>query len=433
MSSQELIDAQFNRAVEIVQGLPKTGPIQTDYEEKLTMYSLYKQATSGNVKSARPGIWDMLGRAKWDAWAKHKDLNSFEAKWLYVETLMKVLRKYSDKTMAKTLVQELESFGGDPYNLVMSGTLTRSGDSSDSGSSTSDEEERSPYIMRSHVSQLPPDPESDDEDSGEDEAGELPPTMRSEADIPPNRPGSSLSAARYRTPMTGSLAMSPGPSHVPQSQPLPGFSTPSAFGDTRSPSALSRPDTVGGTTTPPANLYPLHAQFRAPQQPIMSQFGPYVPVRPATRPTLERAVENVQSQLAAVTERLETLEDIVSPHTPGSHSPRPTGWPRRPREEWDAEDLGLWSLFLNPLHRALAWFKILMRFLLNSSSEGRSPSAIVLRRLFLDVSFIVSGLWLFRTLWKRSGGRRRDVNDALRLLWRALLGTKERSLVERGV
>ena len=38
MSSQQLIDAQFNRAVEIVQGLPKTGPIQTDYEEKLTMY-----------------------------------------------------------------------------------------------------------------------------------------------------------------------------------------------------------------------------------------------------------------------------------------------------------------------------------------------------------------------------------------------------------
>lgn len=38
MDSHILIDAQFDRAVEIVQGLPKTGPIQTDYEEKLTMY-----------------------------------------------------------------------------------------------------------------------------------------------------------------------------------------------------------------------------------------------------------------------------------------------------------------------------------------------------------------------------------------------------------
>lgn len=57
------MDAQFDRAVEIVQGLPKTGPvgvvveffdghwfilvlqIQTDYEEKLTMYR-YEIASS---------------------------------------------------------------------------------------------------------------------------------------------------------------------------------------------------------------------------------------------------------------------------------------------------------------------------------------------------------------------------------------------------
>jgi hypothetical protein len=32
------IDAQFDRAVEIVQSLPKIGPIQTTYDEKLTMY-----------------------------------------------------------------------------------------------------------------------------------------------------------------------------------------------------------------------------------------------------------------------------------------------------------------------------------------------------------------------------------------------------------
>ena len=38
MTSHELIDAQFDRAVEIVQSLPTTGPIQTDYEEKLLMY-----------------------------------------------------------------------------------------------------------------------------------------------------------------------------------------------------------------------------------------------------------------------------------------------------------------------------------------------------------------------------------------------------------
>lgn len=38
MDSKQLIDAQFDRAVQIVQSLPKTGPIQTGYEEKLAMY-----------------------------------------------------------------------------------------------------------------------------------------------------------------------------------------------------------------------------------------------------------------------------------------------------------------------------------------------------------------------------------------------------------
>ncbi len=33
-----------------------------------------------------------------------------------------VLRKYSDKTVARDLVRELESYAGDPANLVMSGT-----------------------------------------------------------------------------------------------------------------------------------------------------------------------------------------------------------------------------------------------------------------------------------------------------------------------
>ncbi|KAF8351189.1 acyl-CoA-binding protein [Amanita rubescens] len=120
MASKELIDARFDRAVQIVQGLPNTGPIQTGHEEKLTMYSLYKQATVGNVKTPRPGIWDMLGRAKWDAWAKHKDLGPYEAKWLYVEALLKVLRRYSDKTMAKSLVDELESYqGSDASNAIL--------------------------------------------------------------------------------------------------------------------------------------------------------------------------------------------------------------------------------------------------------------------------------------------------------------------------
>lgn len=56
-----------------------------------------------------------------DAWAKHKNLDTFEAKWLYVEALLKVLRKHSKQPLARELLQEIEAYGGDPSNLVRSG------------------------------------------------------------------------------------------------------------------------------------------------------------------------------------------------------------------------------------------------------------------------------------------------------------------------
>ena len=38
-------------------------------EELLQLYGLYKQATEGDVTGKRPGILDMVGRAKHDAWS----------------------------------------------------------------------------------------------------------------------------------------------------------------------------------------------------------------------------------------------------------------------------------------------------------------------------------------------------------------------------
>ena len=315
------------------------------------------------------------------------------------------------------------------------GSLTRSGDSDDSGSTTS-EEENTPYPQLPQPSQHP-DSGTEDEESGEDEAGDLP-NVRAEPDLLlSNRPGSSLSAHRYRTPMTGSLAMSPPPHNVPASQPLPGFQTPSAFGDPSSTPAPSTTYPQSLPESPPANLYPLHTQFREASQPMMSQFGPYIPVRPATRPTLERAVENVQSQLAALSERLDSLETMYLPDTRSrsslAHS-RDT-WPRRPRPEspqWDFDDLGMWSLVLNPVQRGVESLYSVARFFRNN--ENRSPSAIIIRRLCLDVSFLLGCLIFVRTLWKKSGARRRDVNAALVVLWRAILGTKDgRTMVDRGI
>ncbi|KDN45608.1 ACBP-domain-containing protein [Tilletiaria anomala UBC 951] len=133
MSSADVIDALFERTVDIAQSLPKTGPIQTSYEEKLALYSLYKQATEGDVQGKRPGLLDMLGRAKWDAWAKRRGLTSRDAKQLYVENMLRTLRRFRDRPQAMELIEELENYSGDVAERVMSGALAES--YTDSGSS----------------------------------------------------------------------------------------------------------------------------------------------------------------------------------------------------------------------------------------------------------------------------------------------------------
>ncbi|KAI0751487.1 acyl CoA binding protein-domain-containing protein [Daedaleopsis nitida] len=480
--SRHLIDAQFDRAVEIVQGLPKTGPIQTGYEEKLNMYSLYKQATVGNVQGSRPNVWDMLGRAKWDAWAKHKDLDSYEAKWLYVDALLKVLRKYSDKTVARDFVRELESYAGDPSNLVMSGVSARSPGSSSSGSSAVDEmPSSSPHRLAQDAglhplaSQAPnvadslesETDESTDED--EDEAADTVPPAITSPHAPSQlaRPQSSLSSRPYRTPMTGTLYISsPPPINVPHTQPHPGFQTQSAFAE----SATSIPSSAYPTTSvsypdqlarsPPtdrassAHGYGSRAGFRPPTQPQQPPFrqyslqsggGPGVPPRPASLPLLERAVESVQAHLAAMTERLETLETLLHHSTaslspsglrsPGLVAGAGRGSPAGGAQDavrWDVDDMGMWSLVLRPLVRAVRLFRLLMAFVANA--EHRSPTFVVVRRLFLDISFVLCFLAVFKLGWRRSGVRRREVSAALRGLWRAIVGQQvPRAMVERGV
>jgi diazepam-binding inhibitor (GABA receptor modulating acyl-CoA-binding protein) len=38
----------------------------------LQLYALYKQGSEGDVEGKRPGFTDMVGRAKYDAWAAIK-------------------------------------------------------------------------------------------------------------------------------------------------------------------------------------------------------------------------------------------------------------------------------------------------------------------------------------------------------------------------
>lgn len=74
------LKAQFEAASQNVKKL-KEDP---GNEAKLQLYALYKQGTEGDVQGRRPGFTDMIGRAKYDAWARVKGQTNDEAMKNYV-------------------------------------------------------------------------------------------------------------------------------------------------------------------------------------------------------------------------------------------------------------------------------------------------------------------------------------------------------------
>ena len=58
----------------------------------LDLYALYKQATAGDVSGDRPGMLDVRGRAKYDAWARRKGTSKDAAMEAYVALVGKHAR-----------------------------------------------------------------------------------------------------------------------------------------------------------------------------------------------------------------------------------------------------------------------------------------------------------------------------------------------------
>ncbi len=53
----------------------------------LKLYALYKQATVGDNTEQKPGFSDMIGRAKWDAWAAMKGKSGEQAMQEYIDLI----------------------------------------------------------------------------------------------------------------------------------------------------------------------------------------------------------------------------------------------------------------------------------------------------------------------------------------------------------
>lgn len=75
MSMQDRFDDAVKRSRQL--------PNQSN-ENLLEIYALFKQATKGDASGSRPGMFDMKGRAKFDAWAKKKGMSEGDAMEAYI-------------------------------------------------------------------------------------------------------------------------------------------------------------------------------------------------------------------------------------------------------------------------------------------------------------------------------------------------------------
>ncbi|XP_063260003.1 acyl-CoA-binding domain-containing protein 4 isoform X4 [Prinia subflava] len=110
--------AQFRAAVQVIQGLPRSGAYRPSYEEMLRFYSYYKQATAGCCQGPRPGFWDPIGRYKWDAWHSLGSMSKEEAMAAYVAEMKKVAQKVIDTVPMDETTEEMFRYFEPLYEVI---------------------------------------------------------------------------------------------------------------------------------------------------------------------------------------------------------------------------------------------------------------------------------------------------------------------------
>ena len=84
---EEPLGKQFKEAAARVEKL-STRPSN---EQLLDLYGLFKQATEGDVTGSCPGMLDLKGRAKYDAWEKRRGASKDDAMKKYVALVGKLV------------------------------------------------------------------------------------------------------------------------------------------------------------------------------------------------------------------------------------------------------------------------------------------------------------------------------------------------------
>ena len=80
------LKSSFEQASKDVQALAE----RPDNDTLLRLYALYKQGSEGDVSGDKPGFFDFVGTAKYEAWAKLKGTSQSEAQQKYIDLVAKL-------------------------------------------------------------------------------------------------------------------------------------------------------------------------------------------------------------------------------------------------------------------------------------------------------------------------------------------------------
>lgn len=390
-------------------------------------------------------MFDMLGRAKWyvmhshsrDAWERQRGFSEQDAKQLYVESMIKILRRFEDRPLAISLMAELEAYSGDVAEQVMSGTLaeTASIHSSSMGQSPRQRSrtlDAAPSVEESSLADdAPPAPSRPPlvtSVEGDTHTGSGSHDTITGSDMPRPAP-KAATESRPRRADRGVLPVraSGAPQRRAATRPRPAWSRrdESVYSGAAASDHGSRSFASAAPSLPPSDA-PLVPHGAGPLGRYASSVGGRSGNVPPTRSLLakgaragapgasndrapsselDEALKAIQASLSALTERLDRAEsrmvhrehafDLRQLSQPIQRMLRDIGaflgmMPGRPEEAnapsyeaWRAQHHGLWALVRSPFKFAVLAASLAFRILLDLASITLMVTLLVaaLRRL----------------------------------------------------
>ncbi|KAJ1647073.1 Acyl-CoA binding domain containing 5, partial [Dispira simplex] len=88
-----LLELRFNKATELIKTFTSSYSPLITLDRRNQLYSLYKQATVGDCYTERPPFYNAVARTRWESWRALSGLSKEQAKVRYIEKTLGILQE----------------------------------------------------------------------------------------------------------------------------------------------------------------------------------------------------------------------------------------------------------------------------------------------------------------------------------------------------